>query len=551
MANNKKKDSKKLAVAYGLQDPVRVKVMLGLCIFFMLLTFIIGILSVVFLAKANSNDGFFRSGDKYYAPITSPVTNLEQANGGIFVKQSSYAVGDQVGYMVVNPESGHLTVYLVKVAIADDSGYSLEINNQIVTGIPKGQILGKFQGSLSSDFILALIDDPVLLVLGNVVFAVLTILCGLVYFLISPRGAKKYEKKKDENGENTAGPVVVANDNAALLMSYISSDDNIQPYENEDDTLSAVSHTNYYSSVRLHDGEVYTVVKKYPEAVRDLEEFGASDMDVIKMNMIGNKEFTNLILTPHKEKTLSLQEVIDFVSSLEGVYCIKKRGVLNWTYKYKSKTVLILKQNDDGGDSYKVSIKVYPDAAYKLNIIYKALEDSTFPIGPFWFMFNNLRNLPGNVIQWLITESYRISKWQQLKADILRDTPTLESQGYDLIAMRTAILSGTKVTDEGKFTIITQTADDKNKYETVLETGFGKLDMSEYTKEYTMLVPNTKNLSFSILTKKTTNENLMNSLCNEMLAMCTQEESKEVTRDEAITSSSTVIKRSGTVKKKR
>ena len=115
------------------------------------------------------------------------------------------------------------------------------------------------------------------------------------------------------------------------------------PSEDENEALAGLTNTNYYNSVRLHEGEVYTVVKKYPAAARAMEEYGASDMDIIKMNMIGNAEFDNLILMPHKEKTMSMQEIIDFVAGLEGVYCIKKRGTLNWVYKYRSKTILIVR----------------------------------------------------------------------------------------------------------------------------------------------------------------------------------------------------------------
>lgn len=245
---------------------------------------------------------------------------------------------------------------------------------------------------------------------------------------------------------------------------------------------------------------------------------------------------------------MTMQEVIDFIASLPGVYCIKKRGTLNWVYKYKSKTILIVKENDDH-NGFKVSAKVYPDAAYKLNIIYKALEDSTFPIGPFWYMFNNLRNLPGNVIKWLITESYRISKWQQIRADILRDTPPLENYGYDVAEIRSKILSGTRIADYNKFTIITQQVTDESKYSTVLETGFDGLDVEPFTKEFTMLVPHTDNLMFSMLSKKNASEALLTSFCNEMDAMC--EETAQAPAGDPANEMTRIVRRTATVKKKK
>ncbi len=244
---------------------------------------------------------------------------------------------------------------------------------------------------------------------------------------------------------------------------------------------------------------------------------------------------------------MTMEEVIDYTASLDGVYCIKKRGTLNWVYKYKTKTILIVKENDDHS-GFKVSVKVYPDAAYKLNIIYKSLEDSTFPIGPFWYMFNNLRNLPGNVIKWLISESYKISKWQQVRADILRDTQPLEHYGYDVLALRSTVLSGTKVKEFDKFAIITQTVTPENKYRTVLETGFDGIDdMDKYTKEFTMLVAQADNLSFSMLAKKNASEALINSFCNEMPMMCVSE--VPAAQEENAEVATRIVRRSATVKK--
>lgn len=515
---DKKKNNKSAnSFVYTTKDPVLTRVVYGIFIFFMLLTFAFNILAVMSISSANQHNGMFFMDGKYYVEAKG---NSDKAPGAVFEQKNTYNSGDKVGYVEFDNQGiAKVTVCQIS-STAEDGSYTLKntAGQDFKTGVGKNQILGKFVKTLSDTEVSFYASNTGIIII-SIGLVALTIVLGLIYFLVSPRGAKKFDKKEDDKKSSPA--VAIFSDNAQVLMKYISTDDNIEPLELGENEVTANLNVNYYNSVRLHNGEVYTVVKKYPEAVRTLEEYGASDMDIIKMNMIGNTEFEKLILLPHKEKTMSMHDIIDFVSGLDGVYCIKKRGVLNWSFKYKSKTVIIVKQDEDN-DGFKVAVKVYPDAATKLNVIYKALEDSTFPIGPFWYMFNNYRNLPGNVIKWLITESLKISKLQQIKADILRDTPSLESLQVDTVALRNAILSGTKETKMDKFTVITQIADnDTVKYETVLKTGFGKLDMSDYTKEVTMLVPNTKNLQFSILTKKTMGDALLTSLCNELTELCT------------------------------
>ena len=540
---SEKKKSKNLEIAYGLRDPAIASTVRVFLIILVAVAFAISIVTVFFAATANAHGGFFYNGGKYTVELTNPQTGLVQKEGAVIKETSTFKAGDVVGYVFLDSDA---TPAVCLKTIETVSGKDVKFvgdGNLYSTD----SLLGVYEKSVDSSFILAIIDDPVMMVLFTVIFMVLSVIAALVYFLVSPRGAKKYEKK-DEKTE-IAAPVIAAisSDNASLMMQYISADDNIQPLEQDENVLPGSVNTNYYGSVRLRDGEVYTVVKKYTEVVPTLEEFGASDMDIIKMNMVGNAEFENLVLLPHKEKTMTMEEVIDYTASLDGVYCIKKRGTLNWVYKYKTKTILIVKENDDHS-GFKVSVKVYPDAAYKLNIIYKSLEDSTFPIGPFWYMFNNLRNLPGNVIKWLIAESYKISKWQQVRADILRDTQPLEHYGYDVLALRSTVLSGTKVKEFDKFAIITQTVTPENKYRTVLETGFDGIDdMDKYTKEFTMLVPQADNLSFSMLAKKNASEALINSFCNEMPMMCVSE--VPAAQEEIAEVATRIVRRSATVKK--
>ena len=540
--NSEKKKSKNLEIAYGLRDPAIANTVRIVLIVLVAVAFAISIVTVYFAATANAHGGFFYNNGKYTVEVTNPVTGLVQKEGAVIRETSSFKAGDVVGYVFLDKDA---TPAVCLKTVTSVSGNEVTFTDGTVDD--SSRLLGVYEKSVDSSFVLAIIDDPVMMVLLTVIFMVLSVIAALVYFLVSPRGAKKYEKK-DEKTE-IAAPVIAAisSDNASLMMQYISADDNIQPLEEDENVLPGSVNTNYYGSVRLRDGEVYAVVKKYSAVVPTLEEFGASDMDIIKMNMVGNAEFENLVLLPHKEKTMTMEEVIDYTASLDGVYCIKKRGTLNWVYKYKTKTILIVKENDDH-NGFKVSVKVYPDAAYKLNIIYKSLEDSTFPIGPFWYMFNNLRNLPGNVIKWLISESYKISKWQQVRADILRDTQPLEHYGYDVLALRSTVLSGTKVKEFDKFAIITQTVTPENKYKTVLETGFDGIDdMDKYTKEFTMVVPQADNLSFSMLAKKNASEALINSFCNEMQNMCLSEAPAAPTENAEV--ATRIVRRSATVKK--
>ena len=541
---SEKKSSKDFEFAVG-KDPTKVRVVKILLIVFLALAFAVSLLTINLTASANAHSGLFFVGKEYSVQLYNYSTGLAEKTGAVITKTDDFTTGDVVGVLFLSSEgSVEVCLKTVETVNTADGEVTFRGENEV---FDINRVIGVYKSDIDSAFVLALISDPVIMVLITLVFIVLAVITALIYFLISPRGAKKFEKK-DESGEKAAPVVAFSTDNASLLMKYLSSDDNIAPLEQDDNVLPGSVNTNYYGSVRLHDGEVYAVVKKYTEVVPSLEEFGASDMDIIKMNMVGNSEFENLILLPHKEKTMTMQEVIDFIASLPGVYCIKKRGTLNWVYKYKSKTILIVKENDDH-NGFKVSAKVYPDAAYKLNIIYKALEDSTFPIGPFWYMFNNLRNLPGNVIKWLITESYRISKWQQIRADILRDTPPLENYGYDVAEIRSKILSGTRIADYNKFTIITQQVTDESKYSTVLETGFDGLDVEPFTKEFTMLVPHTDNLMFSMLSRKNASEALLTSFCNEMDAMC--EETAQAPAGDPANEMTRIVRRTATVKKKK
>ena len=514
--NNKAKNNKaKKSTIVAGKDPIAARVVFSLFIVFVILTFAVGAVAIVLTSSANAHNGFMFVGDKYYTPIGNATTGQMTNIGGVFNSNMNAVKGQSFGFiqvvngkaMICMASASSIDGDIITTDIKDVNGNFIKVN--------KSSVVGVFEKNIDSAFMLNVLTSPTSFLIIFASFVAFTFILGLIYYLVSPRGAKQHDKKEEKNVAQVV--TTVNSENSELLTHYLSTDDNIQPIEIGDNKTGELLNINYYNSVRLHNGEVYAVVKKYHETVRRLEEYGASDMDIIKMNMIGNNEFDELILNTHKEKTMSMWEIIDFARKLDGVYCIKKRGTLNWTYKYKSKTLFILKREDNDSDSYKVAIKVYPDAATKLNIIYKALEDSSFPIGPYWYMFNDLRNLPANVIKWLITESLNISKWQQVKADLLRDTPTLESYKLDKAYMHDMIVAGTKELDMGKFTIITQDDSiDTVKFDTALEVGFGDMNMDVFTKEISMVVPGAKNTQMSILTRKNASEALVTALCNEL-----------------------------------
>ena len=296
-ARSEKKESKKLEIAYGLRDPAIANAVRIALIVLVALAFAVNIVVVVFLSVASVNDGMYLIGDEYSTVLSDPSSGIALDRGAVFRDTPFYA-GDTVGVRYIT-RSGEFGVYEAKVASVTSTGVVFEGD---AVEYDRSVVLGVKTGDITSSFVLAVMDDPIIVVILDVVFVVLAVIAGLLYFLVSPRGAKKYEKK-DESGEKAkAAPAVVAlsQDNASLLMKYISSDDNISPLEEDVNVLPGSFNTNYYTSVRLHDGEIYAVVRKYSEMVPTLEEYGASDMDVIRMNMAGNAEFENLILLPHK-----------------------------------------------------------------------------------------------------------------------------------------------------------------------------------------------------------------------------------------------------------
>ena len=139
--------------------------------------------------------------------------------------------------------------------------------------------------------------------------------------------------------------------------------------------LSSFQIDNFYKkNIEEINGKYYMQVAKFDDSVKVFNALGATDMELCAVNMVGSAKFDEILNQP-RTKTLSSQELATYFMSKPNVFTIKKRGALDWTFKYSSKSFGIIRENDD---SYKVSIKCYPDAAQRINDVYKALEDSNF-----------------------------------------------------------------------------------------------------------------------------------------------------------------------------
>ena len=245
--------------------------------------------------------------------------------------------------------------------------------------------------------------------------------------------------------------------------------------------LSSFQIDNFYKkNIEEINGKYYMQVAKFDDSVKVYNALGATDMELCAVNMVGSAKFDEILNQP-RTKTLSSQELATYFMSKPNVFTIKKRGALDWTFKYSSKSFGIIRENDD---SYKVSIKCYPDAAQRINDVYKALEDSNFPSGPLWYCFNELRNLPPRVCKWLVDTSCQISQFQQIKTDKLKDTiKTAKDYDIDIADIRTRFQAGEKVLKFPKFTMIFSKGNDADMT-TYLTRECEGVDASAYTKEY-------------------------------------------------------------------
>lgn len=261
---------------------------------------------------------------------------------------------------------------------------------------------------------------------------------------------------------------------------------------------------SYYGKpVEEINGKLYMSVSPYADSIKALESLGATDLDLLKVNMAGSDLF-NEILNQSRTPTLNSKDITVYFMSKPGAYTIKKRGALNWTFKYSFKSFGIIRESKDG---YNVSIKCYPDAAIKLNEKYMALEDSTFPSGPLWFCFTELRNLPPRVCKWLIDTSFQISRFQQIKTDKLREFKTPADLEIDLRDIAERYNNGQSVMVYPKYALIFSTGGEAD-LSTYLTRNVEGMNTDEYTKEYYYKFKN-KDVAVSMLTGKAASEEMI------------------------------------------
>ncbi len=255
------------------------------------------------------------------------------------------------------------------------------------------------------------------------------------------------------------------------------------------------------------NGGLYAEVIKYDEKIKVLEKLGATDLDIIQTNMSGNTKFDEILKTQRTQNTMTAKEICSYAMTKKGIVTIKKRGAINWTFKYGAKSFMMIRE---GKDCYKVSIKCFPDAAVKLNEVFKALEDSNFPAGPVWFCFSELRNLPPKVVKWLIDTAYQIAVMQQTKTDILREPKPLSHYDIDGEFIKDSYMKGQNTVKCGKFTLVFQKGA-KADMGCLLVKPPKNLDTSKFIKElYYKFIFNSE-LSVTMLPDKGVGEEMINT----------------------------------------
>ena len=224
---SEKKSSKDFEFAVG-KDPTKVRVVKILLIVFLALAFAVSLLTINLTASANAHSGLFFVGKEYSVQLYNYSTGLAEKTGAVITKTDDFTTGDVVGVLFLTSEgSVEVCLKTVETVNTADGEVTFRGENEV---FDINRVIGVYKSDIDSAFVLALISDPVIMVLITLVFIVLAVITALIYFLISPRGAKKFEKK-DESGEKAAPVVAFSTDNASLLMKYLSSDDNIAPLE--------------------------------------------------------------------------------------------------------------------------------------------------------------------------------------------------------------------------------------------------------------------------------------------------------------------------------
>ena len=493
------------------------------------LKYILNFLVLVFLVmygfimaytiETNLNKGIptFMGTAYYQTAVPNEPSNKPVAK---FDVNQAITVNSKVGVKYYDEDTLEQKIKVSKVTEVYTDAIKLEDG----TTCPKTSVFGVYTGSTDADFLYSMMTNRMTFIYWCIFPIIVFIIISVsAYIILYPRKIKLNFFEEMFNGENdhllTSSIATAPAPVATPVVETSEQDDSLAEYSAEENPIPGTNIETFYTTTKAKDGELYALVKKYQDAITDLQEYGATDMDLIRMNMVGNSEFNALLTTTHREKPMTLEEIVAYISTFDNVYFIKKRGTINWTYKYKSKTVMIVRGTND---EFKVSFKVYPDAAEKLNRVYCALEDSSFPSGPYWFMFNDLKNLSAPVAKWLIKESYIISMLQERKAELVRDESTCADLGIDLEEIRAQIDSGVNVLTYDRFAIVAHKID-KNKLElnTMLDEQIPGLFTEDYVKEVFYIVNGRDDLALSLLFAKNASEKLINALCMEIEDACT------------------------------
>ncbi len=341
------------------------------------------------------------------------------------------------------------------------------------------------------DNILASLGEDLLNYIRFVPFAL-----AAIFGIIGSLTGKKAKASAQSTETETTETVAVKEDESGVLVPI--PEGYKAPEEQVD--LAPINFDKYNSTkVEEIDGQHYTEVESYTERIRVLNKLGATDLDIIQTNMLGNAEFAEILKTPRSSKTMTAKEICEYTMTKKGIVTIKKRGAINWTFKYGMKSFLMIREGKDG--TYKVSIKCFPDMAVRLNEIFKALEDSNFPAGPIWFSFSELRNLPPKVIQYLIDTAYQIGVMQQKKTDMLKDSKPLSAYDIDGNAIKTKYLAGESTMTFPKFTLVFQRGP-KADMNTLLINPPEDVDTTKFIKEYYFKFAFNSELSLTMLPNK-------------------------------------------------
>lgn len=547
--NSEKEETKtksKKSVVIKSKNSVIIAFCLSL-VFFLLAT---ALLAVNYLSYKQR--GTVRLGNNIYVILEENKSVVNNHKFFIFKTATVRELKDKdiIAFWQYNSTTGtnlNLAEFSTKNTISSHN-FDVTTPDSKTINVKNKDLVGKLSKTLKSEPLIFYLTNK--LVFSAVLVVIIFLLTVMIIrsFSLVLKLIKKPEVQSivQSSTETTSKTKDNKNDSIQLEASGADVDNEIKSFDNSESFQSNFDVNSYYTSVTLGNGELYTKVKKFSESVLAMEEFGASDVDIIRVNMIGNEEFDKILQTKRgtSSSNTNINDIIKYLNSIQDLQCIKRNGKINWIFKYKQKTAIILREEKDQG--YRISFKLYPDAAEKINAVFMALEDSNFPSGPSWYMFNNHRNLPFEVIQWMLKESLNISKYQQKKTDLVKDEVSINDLGYDYTEIKNNIVNGNPLTLYNKFAIIVHSTKSSNFTDTLLTAKIDNLEVEKYNREIFMMVPFKTETAVSVLVEKSTSEALINALLNDLLDIL----KPKITMQEQLSSDKEILASKSTVIKK-